>query len=573
MSRRVIINIIILVVCLGLLTGVIWACWPAIQTQMYAWTGEENTTEQIKGSLSLAWIKFTRSEPDTDPFTPVAYSGVYPYGVNTFFEQEVELAKIEESMALLADAGITWIRQEFPWEDIEISGKGDYWDHKWDHSAWDKYDLIVETAEKYGIQIIARLDNPPVWSRSTEDTPEWSKGPPDDYADYGDFVYAVVSRYASRISYYQLWNEPNIYPEWGDQAVDPAAYTELLKVGYRRAKEADPDCVILAAGLAQTTETGGSNMSDLMFLQSMYDAGALGYFDIMGAQVYGLWTGPTDQRVSEENANFQRVTLLREIMVENGDSSTPIWATEIGWNAIPENFEAAPIYGRVTEEKQAEYTVTAYTLAQEQWPWMGVMNYWFFRRPSDAEQDQAWYYFRMVEPDFTTLPVYTAIAELTQLTPTLAEGFHNENDWGLDYSDGWKVAEDDEAIFGECIQAYAPETLTFTFSGNRFGLVMLPSTGDVLLDVTVDGEPVEFMTAQKTDSYTGTHLRLRDRLSSSEHTATITVVSGRAEIDGVLIFDQGDPHWLEAGIIIVLALATLAAICLKNRRKGNCDLT
>ena len=89
------------------------------------------------------------------------------------------------------------------------------------------------------------------------------------------------------------------------------AYTRLLQVAYARAKEADPDCVIIAAGLAQTTEEtpaefGPRNVSDLLYLEQMYAAGAQGYFDVMGAQVYGLWTGPYDRRTGRRYANFSR---------------------------------------------------------------------------------------------------------------------------------------------------------------------------------------------------------------------------------------------------------------------------
>ncbi|MEZ4516996.1 MAG: hypothetical protein R3C44_09230 [Chloroflexota bacterium] len=78
---------------------------------------------------------------------------------------------------------------------------------------------------------------------------------------------------------------------------------------------------------------------------------------------------------------------------------------------VPEGI--SPDFGRVTEEQQARYAVEAYQRAQEQWPWLGVNNYWFFKRPADWEKDQAWYYFRMMEPDFTALPVYDAVSAYT----------------------------------------------------------------------------------------------------------------------------------------------------------------
>ena len=78
--------------------------------------------------------------------------------------------------------------------------------------------------------------------------------PPDDLDAFGDFVEMVVRRYKGRIHYYQIWNEPNIYPEWGEQPVDAAEYVELLKVAYTRAKAVDPEVVIIAGALATNRE-------------------------------------------------------------------------------------------------------------------------------------------------------------------------------------------------------------------------------------------------------------------------------------------------------------------------------
>jgi polysaccharide biosynthesis protein PslG len=96
-------------------------------------------------------------------------------------------------------------------------------------------------------------------------------------------------------------------------------------------------------------------------------------------------------------------------MVRHDDQAKPIWISEMGWNAAPEPLP--PIYGRVTEEEQARYAVEGYERARSEWPWIGAVNYWFFKRHGDGERDQSWYYFRMMEPDFTPLPVWEALAE------------------------------------------------------------------------------------------------------------------------------------------------------------------
>ena len=391
-----------------------------ISSTLLNWTGEEDILPQARGVFQLA-SGLTRPQPDTRPYVPVSHTGVCPFGINVFLEQEVEPAKRERALKMISEAGFKWIRQEFPWEDIEIHGQGDFEDRRHEpyRSAWAKYDNIVELAEKYDVSIIARLSNPPAWSRAAGDE-SGAYAPPDDYTDFGDFVHAVVSRYKGRIKYYQIWNEPNIYPEWGEQPVDPEAYTELLKIGYNRAKEADPDCVIISGALASTIELGPRNLNDFIFLQRMYDAGAGDYFDILAMQGYGLWSGPYDRRMRPRVINFSRPLYIRDIMVKNGDESKPIWISEMNWNAVPADFPVKP-YGYVTEEQQARYVVEAYKRAQAEWPWVGVVNFWFFKRPSEAEKGQPWYYFRMVEPDFTPLPVYDSVKEYANQSPVPGE--------------------------------------------------------------------------------------------------------------------------------------------------------
>jgi hypothetical protein len=345
-------------------------------------------------------------------------------------------------------------------------------------------------AEKHGLGIIARLSNPPAWSRAAGND-LGSLAPPDDYADYGDFVYAVVSRYKGRIQYYQIWNEPNIYPEWGEQPVDPEVYTELLKVGYTRAKEADPDVVIICGALASTIEVDyyPHGLNDFIFLQRMYDAGARDYFDVLAMQGYGLWSGPTDQRMQPRVLNFSRPLYIRDVMVRNGDESKPIWLSEMNWNAVPEGFPAGAPYGQVTEEQQARYVVEAYQRIQEEWPWVGVANFWFFKRKraTDLEKDRPEYYFRMVEPDFTPLPVYKALKEYANQPPVMYPGYHQEDHWAVSWLDIWQTVQDERAVLGAYRMAEGVgESLSFSFAGTELDLVVVTGPEAGQLDVFVD---------------------------------------------------------------------------------------
>ena len=386
------------------------ALWPAAES-LSDLTGEEAWRGQLAGIVH--WLNTAmRPQPDLALEEYTDAGKVSPLGVNVFLQQEVEPEKRAQSLEMAGEAGFSFIRQEFQWEDIEIHGKGDFIDRRNDPAgvdAWAKYDNIVDLAEDYDIEVIARLSNPPSWSRLLSDEEIGTLAPPDDFADFGDFATSVAERYGDRIHFYQIWNEPNGNDEWGLQDVNPESYSELLCTANERIKEVDPEAMILAGALTPTLAMDGRNMNDLIYLQRMYNAGAGECFDIMSAQGYGLWSGASDQRLKPTVINFPHHLHLRDLMVQNGDGDKPIWISEMGWNVVPEGMEAR--FGRVTEEEQARYTVQAYERIQAEWPWVGVANTWFLKRPADWEKDQSWYYFRLLEPDFTTLPVYDALVD------------------------------------------------------------------------------------------------------------------------------------------------------------------
>ena len=354
----------------------------------------------------LAVLVQSSRPPLASLFCPsIPHTDVNPYGANFFLAREVEPWKQELTLEMARDAGIGWIKQQFSWEEIEPQRKGEF--------DWAKYDRIVGLAERYDMQIIARLDRPPDWTRQDN---RFKTRPPDDYEDYGDFVYEFVRRYKGRVNYVQIWNEPNLTAEWGFQRVDAVAYTHLLEVAYRRAKEANPDVVVLSGPLAITLEDASmrGNHNDLVFLEQMYQAGAGDCFDILSANAFGLDRPPEDPP-APDMLNFRRVELQRAIMERYGDEDKAIWINEYGWNAPPPDFpEELLTWERVTEAEQAEWTVRGIEWAREHWPWLGVVNIWYFRQVGDVPPDRATYYFALVDPEFHPRPVYEAVRQATR---------------------------------------------------------------------------------------------------------------------------------------------------------------
>jgi hypothetical protein len=481
---------------------------------------------------------------DLQPETPIAHNGVNPFGINTFLQQEVEPAKRERQVELIAAAGFHWLRQEFPWYDIEVGGKGNFTDCRNPPkciSAWDKYDQIVNLAESHGLELIVRLSSPPAWSR-IDGTARGAFAPPDNIGDFADYAAAVATHYRGRVKYFQVWNEPNIFDEWGNQPVDPEAYTRMLCATYQRLKQVDPTIVVVSGALAPTTElgalldSGGNNLNDYIFLQRMYAAGATKCFDVLSVQGYGLWSGPTDHRLRPLIVNYARNQIIRDEMVKNGDAHKAIWISEMNWNAVPSDSGIAPQFGQVTLEQQACYAPLAYQRAQADWPWVGVNAFWFFKLADDSNRTQPMYYFRMADPDFTLLPVYVTLKAYMHQTPVMYSGWFQEDDWTVTWSGAWQTVSDPSAVLGaEKVAQASGAAAQFVFDGNE--LLLVTSRGPLAgsLTVQIDDGPAQTYVLRADARAPAIKLTVAQNLPDGQHHVTITSKSGANAIDGFIV--------------------------------------
>jgi hypothetical protein len=256
------------------------------------------------------------------------------FGVQAFLWWREEVA--DRDLGLIRDAGFNWVKQYFSWQDIEGAGKGQL---DWTHT-----DRIVAQTEKYGLKMVVRLSANP-------DRPFWGGNPPDNTQDFANFAGQVAARYKGRIAAYQVWNEPNLAREWGNKRPDPAGYAKMLKATYGAIKGADPNAVVITAGMAPTTEDDNVAMPDMRFYQGMYDAmggHSDGYFDMLGVHGTG-WAVPpeTDPQAVVDNPKlhnndpsdpgllrvyaFRHVEDVRWLMEANGDKGKRIDILEFGW--------------------------------------------------------------------------------------------------------------------------------------------------------------------------------------------------------------------------------------------------
>lgn len=284
-------------------------------------------------------------------------------GVNVALEQYAN-GELDAALEAARSAGVGVVRQYARWADLEPS-PGDY--------RWDLWDRIMPALERRGLRVIVVLDTAPDWAR-----PHWEASnphaPPADMADLARFAAAFAGRYAGRVLAYQVWDEPNVAPHWGSGAVDPAGYVAMLRTASAAIREADPDALIIAGGLAPNTEAGGRNMSDVRYLHEIYRRGAGDAFDVLGVKAYGFWSGPNDRRVDADVLNFSRAILLRREMLRRGEAHKPVWALEAGWNALPANWAGPlPPQGSDAPLVQADRLVRSVERVRREWPWMTLM--------------------------------------------------------------------------------------------------------------------------------------------------------------------------------------------------------
>ncbi len=420
---------------------------------------------------------------------PIPNTDVNPFGVNVFLHNEVEAWKKRLTMEMIADAGIGWVKQQFPWEEIEPLRDDDFWDDRNNKSSWDKFDEIVTLAEEWGLEVIARLDRPPAWARPAGTQPTH---PPEDPRAYADFVYDFVQHYRGRIHYIQIWNEPNLDREWVEgQPVDPRNYVTLLCMAYRKAKEADPNIQVLSAPLAARTtdDPNRVSLSDLTYLEEMYRAGAAPCFDILSANAYGR-DDPPEAAPDPGQYNFRRAELVRLIMVKYGDEDKAIWFNEYGWNAAPADMPPERlIWDRVSDEQQARWTVEGIQYAQEHWPWAGVLCIWYFRQVGgEYPQTDAAYYFRMVNEDFTPMPVYNSVKEATRAFAVATPGWYEETAAPVRRQAGWLLGYTLNVDNGAYAMSSAPGSkMMLTFLGTDLSLRVRQGPDGGQLLVSVDG--------------------------------------------------------------------------------------
>lgn len=319
--------------------------------------------------------------PNTVVSTPIATPQVhrmygFDYGIEAQVWGESQLGVVEHATK---DLGVHWVKFGLPWKLIEpAQGTRN----------WTQIDTVINHLSSAGLGILVTVSNAPDWARpGNADQMPPVEGAPADPGTLADFLKAFGQRYSGRVQAIEVWNEQNLWYQWGHEPLDPGRYVAMLCRAYQAVKTADPGIVVLAGALVPTGANDGAYaIDDLVYLQRMYAAGAKNCFDALGVHPSGYnnppdtklgYTDPNEPSFKGHRSFFFRETMeqYRSIMLANGDSRKQIWPTSFGWGSSPELIPGYEFTLDNTPAEQAQFTVKAYQMMQE-WGWVGPSFLW-----------------------------------------------------------------------------------------------------------------------------------------------------------------------------------------------------
>jgi len=353
--------------------------------------------------------------PVTAP-PPRATGGFFGYGIQLDMVTDVNY---DNSLGKVQALGFGWVKQQIEWFRFN-PGPGQY--------DWGRMDAIVDACTARGIKLLFSVVKAPEWARPGDDDKSVA-GPPADPGTYAEFVRQMAARYKGRVQAYEIWNEQNLWYEWGGQGgrLSAARYVQLLKAAYGAIKSVDPGAVVISGALTPTGYNDGNiAIDDQQYLRQMYDNGLRYYCDAVGAHPSGFNNPPdADWRTYRDPANsfqavghpswFFRGTMegYRNIMVAYGDGGKRIWPTEFGWASV-DGFGRGPAAGYEyasdnSADEQAQYLVRAYQMGKN-WGFVGPMFLWnlnFAPLCGPGDEKSA---FSIVDPGWGARPAFNALA-------------------------------------------------------------------------------------------------------------------------------------------------------------------
>lgn len=276
--------------------------------------------------LLLAFVA-TLLAPATAQALPSSFFGIAP-----------QTALTDQDASYMKAGGIGAVRWPINWAIVQPTAKGGY--------DWSSVDPAITAASRKGLKFLPFLYGTPRWIARKPTTLPVDSGRA--RKAWLAFVDAAVKRYGpggefwnqhapsqAAVNYvpavpipqpvriWQVWNEANFF--YFAYPVSPSRYAKLLKLTYTEIKADDPLAKVVLSGLfGAPDQQGKRGMDAAKFLAALYRVpGIKSYFDGVALHPYAFHVEDLEELVEE----------MREVVVENHDSSAGLYLTEMGWGS------------------------------------------------------------------------------------------------------------------------------------------------------------------------------------------------------------------------------------------------
>ena len=451
---------------------------------------------------------------------------------------------LQQVLGVVADGGLTHVRQVFSWSEMEPS-QGTF--------EWGRYDAIMSAAEATGLEVVATISDTPQWARAPEEG-AFTDAPPRSTASFAAFCTALRDRYAE-LRYLQIGGALDDPDRWGGRAPGPDEYAALLTVASEAFRVGATDSYLIAADIGSTVEARESG-GDLEAIRSILGSPRVAQLvDIVAMVADGGDSSPYDRRMAADVRNLSRSIMLREELLDMGYDERPIWLTRLGWTG--DGVTTIP------SDRQAELVSAGLRRIRSEWAWVDLVLAWEFV-PDDVDQSNG---LALVAGSSTT-PVYRAYADFSSspFGRSATTGMNSARSPACDFTGNWpeqnlrrrlsRISRDPGAV------------VTCRFWGTGLSLVSRysPSSGDAAFQidgVPSNGWPVDegwsvvpltFQGAAPVDAT----IPLATDLEDGPHTITIRLADdGELVFGGIIVHNNRSMVWPVALLLLagILALA------------------
>jgi polysaccharide biosynthesis protein PslG len=268
----------------------------------------------------------------------------------------MEVHNVPAKFPTLAGKGICHLRlwdSQTNWIDLETS------DGVYD---WSNLDGLLNEAQNLGVDVLYTFGKVPGWASSDPTDPHCTDNyhagdcaPPSD-VNSGDnyfkaYVTALMAHVGTKISYFEMWNEPYNLPYWDGT---PQELAIMVSDAAAIIRAANPNALVMTPSVSPWK-------NQHVFVQAFLEAiqGQV-TFDVFSMHDY-TWGGPAEKIVSE----IENVESFQSAM---GMDNIPLWGVE----GSDKEWTTSPILS--TQQEKNDFIARYYTLELNHG---SLRHYWY----------------------------------------------------------------------------------------------------------------------------------------------------------------------------------------------------